>query len=238
MSMSMPFEVLVPPVGRSGPSVLPRRSSYGFATPLPPAPLTPGVGPGPVVTNPAAGGDVYGTATVAGCNLITNASLRAACIAAAAYAGNRLGLTGSSSGSASVPATSAFCPPGYKRDAAGACVTTGLGAYLPGDVGAPDVVWSPVYGRYGAGTTPIAVQRMSRVCPPGHKLGDDGVCYEHIARKNRMHDPGTKPFLTGGEVNAIRTAKRLEKRFNKLRSGRGALFPSRTKACKKAGRKR
>lgn len=224
MTLNAPFQAVVP--------IEPRLITRNLA----PNSLTPGVPPANPTLNSSTAGDVYGTATIAGCNLITNPSLRAACIAATAYAGTRLGLTGQPAAPPTSP--SAFCPPGYKRDAAGACVTTGIGAYLPGDVGAPDVVWSPVFGRHGAGVTPIAVQTSRRVCPPGYVVGNDGVCYEGLAKSKRMHNPGTRPFLTGGEVNAIRRAKRLEKRFNRLRSGKGALFPARTKSCATKRKKR
>lgn len=114
--------------------------------------------------------------------------------------------------------TTQNCPAGYTRNAAGQCVTTGVGRYLPGDIGAPDVVWTAINGAYGAGVTPVLVQRNVRACPAGHVLGKDGVCYRRLARTNRAHNPGAKPLLTGGDMNAIRRTKRLKKRWSRVAS--------------------
>jgi len=211
---------------RYGSSVSPRQmlpTRTGYSTPmLPPAPLTPGTfpapgGPGPMA-NPFDAGPLVNTA----CNFISDARLRALCVAAGTVWGG-----GGGGSSPTVPTfnpTGQGCPTGYRMRADGSCQQEGLAPYLPGDVGRQDFGWGSTLGRYGAGYVPIEVQRNYRACPPGSKLGKDGVCYDKLARSNRMHDPGARPFLTGGEVNAIRRAKRLQKRFAKLRSGKNALF--------------
>lgn len=107
------------------------------------------------------------------------------------------------------------CPSGYEPDGKGGCRIKGFD--LPGiDVGMQDTGWTPVAGRYGVGATPIAVARTTRACPPGFVLGKDGVCYDHLPRTARAHNPGTKPLLTGGDVSALRRARTLEKKISKL----------------------
>ena len=200
-------------------------------------PLTPGTFPAPQpYANPFTGAsDPYGGGlTNTACSFISDARLRALCVAA----GGVLfpGGGGGGGGTFTGPVT---CPEGYVRQADGSCRIEGVGGFLPGDIGRQDFGWGTINGRYGAGYVPIMVQRSYSACPPGSKLGKDGVCYDRIARTNRMHNPGAKPFLTGGEVNAIRRAKRLQKRFNRLRSGKGALFPSSGgRKCATKGRKR
>ena len=109
------------------------------------------------------------------------------------------------------------CPTGYHTDpSTGGCVIDGPGRFLPGDVGMADYVWTPQNGRYGAGLTPIAVQSSRRVCPPGHVLGDDGLCYDRLAKSRRAWNPGTKPLLTGGDMNALQRAHRLQKSIGKI----------------------
>lgn len=190
--------------------------------------LQPGSTPGPV-TNRSLTGDI-GSVGVIGCNLITDARLRAACIAAAGLLTGG-GSSGSGSGSFAFPELVNTCPDGYRRDSQGRCVVEGLGPFIPGDVGRADMVWQSVNGRYGAGYVPARDVREVRVCPPGAKLGKDGYCYDHLRKGDREHNPGTKPFLTGGEVNAIRRAKRLHKKFKRLSGGKNALFASSTKSC-------
>lgn len=201
---------------------LPTRTSG--PTPMLPPPLTPGTFPAPGGPGPMANPFDSGPLVNSACNFISDARLRALCVAAAS-----IPFPGGGGSSPQVPQFNPQgqgCPTGYRMRADGSCQAEGLGPYLPGDVGPQDFGWGSVLGRYGAGYAPIKVQRDYRACPPGSKLGKDGVCYDRLARSNRMHDPGARPFLTGGEVNAIRRAKRLQKRFAKLRSGKNALFPS------------
>lgn len=170
--------------------------------------LQPGAPPAAVLP----GQGQYGADTPSYCNLITNTYARAACMAAAHYLG---GGGGSSQSTGS-------CPPGYKPNGQGGCTIEGMGGWLPGDIGRPDVVWTPVNGRYGAGITPMAVQSQRMWCPAGYKLGKDNVCYECLPKSQRKWNPGTKPMLTGGDLNAIRRAKRLQKRVKSM----AKLFPS------------
>ena len=66
----------------------------------------------------------------------------------------------------------------------------------------------PVMGRYGAGVIAGSEIIDRATCPRGAHLGNDGVCYNKgvISNKQRMWPTGAKPLLTGGEMNAIRTA--------------------------------
>lgn len=166
------------------------------------APLTPGTFPAPTNTY---GSDVYGDLTNAGCNFITDARLRAACIAL----GSVISRGGGGGGGSTLAAT---CPEGYKPDGNGGCQVAGLGPYLPGDIGPQDFGWRAINGRFGAGYTPIMVERNYRACPPGSKLGKDGVCYDRIARTNRAHNPGRKPLFTGGDMATLARARSIQKR--------------------------
>lgn len=178
--------------------------------------LTPGTMPGPGPLDYAQT-DVGGMLTNTGCNLISDARLRAACIAAGTLIfGGGNGGAGGPGGQNLQPPTNLGCPAGYKPAPNGGCQLEGLGPLLPGDIGRQDFGWGAVNGRWGAGYVPITVQRTYRACPPGAVLGKDGVCYDRLARTNREHNPGAKPFMTGGEVTILRRAKALRKRGSKL----------------------
>lgn len=184
----------------------------------------PGAGPGyGEITDPPIGGttmttlDANGNPTFSfptsagglanqGCDLLPTQILRDIC----------KGVVTSATGGNGTTATAQPCPKGYHRGANGGCVIDGPGSYLPGDVGKPDYVWTPQYGRYGAGVTPVLVQMNRRACPAGMVVGKDGLCYDHLARTNRLHNPGAKPMLTGGDMNALRTAHRLQKQIGKI----------------------
>lgn len=190
--------------------------------------LQPGTTPGPTTfTGPTTGtGDPYGVLVNSGCNLISNPTARAACLAL----GGLFGGGGGGGGTTSLDASQAQkCPTGWVGEFPNCYDPL---AIFPG--GSPFQSWSPVNGRYGAGYSPAPVSRMRLVCPAGHKLGKDNVCYDRIRKGDRKHNPGTKPFLTGGEVAAIRRAKRLRRKFVRLSGGKGALFPM----AKKCGPKR
>lgn len=138
---------------------------------------------------------------------------QAACRWLAGQVANRLGTTNAAGGT---------CPTGYEpnpkagQPGESACRIKGMGSYLPGDIGNPDLIWTPIGGRYGAGVTPVMVQRNVRACPAGYVLGKDGICYDHLARTNRAHNPGAKPLLTGGDMNALRRARQLQKTIGKM----------------------
>jgi hypothetical protein len=90
---------------------------------------------------------------------------------------------------------------------------------------------SLVYGRYGVGVEPTAVSRVSRKCPAGMKLGKDGICYERLARGQRLHDPGARPLLTGGEMAAIRKATRAAGRLARTQKSLKKASRALEKAC-------
>lgn len=210
----------------------------------PPPPTFPGSGPGSATINPPSSGQYWdptagsnpltspgsppanppsgwGPIASTACDLIPNAAARLACqaVVQAATGGRQ------SSTPLANPGTGA-CPKGYHNGANGGCVIDGMGSYLPGDVGRPDYVWTPVNGRYGAGVTPIAVQAQRRACPAGYVVGKDGVCYDHIARTNRAWNPGHKPFLSGGDMHALSRAHQLKKQINKMHTRFGTKRPS------------
>lgn len=130
------------------------------------------------------------------------------------------------------------CPGIGSVKIAGRCVN--LGDLGPG--GAPAVTpttmgngkfagFSAVKGMYGAGVAPKAESRVVRKCPNGWVLGDDGVCYERLARTRRAWDPGTKPLMTGGDRNAIRRAERAARALNRAQKGLKKASRALEKAC-------
>lgn len=167
---------------------------------------------GPI--NPPNVGTTLTDAGMSQCSRISNVLARAACEMAVRAAGGVLGTLGGGSSSSSSSSSQA-CPSGYRWDGS-RCVTTGVGAYLPGDVGAPDTGWTAVNGWYGVGRSPLPVQRIVRACPSGWVLGKDGVCYESLPRTKRAHNPGARPLLTGGDMNALRKAASLQKKITKI----------------------
>lgn len=193
--------------------------------------LQPGSTPGPLTNSvqwaSESGNSGWGQLTDMGCQLLPDARLRAACLMFTQRGGNGNG----SSGPASFGQA---CPEGYKWDGQRCRVDDIFGGRLPGDIGLPDFAWQSVNGRYGAGYMPATESRTVRRCPPGAKLGNDGVCYDRIARTRRAHNPGARPFLTGGEVNVLRRAKALNRRKSKLLG----LFPRQPKPCATKRRKR
>ena len=77
----------------------------------------------------------------------------------------------------------------------------------PGPNGGRDV-GEAVMGRYGAALEPGVMTINRNVCLRGMQLGNDGLCYNRGAIKNkeRMWPAGRKPLLTGGEMRAINIA--------------------------------
>ena len=128
-------------------------------------------------------------------------------------------------GSPTSTAISGSCPHGHVRDARGRCRKTGIeGAVerlLPGgDTGfAPDDMFgAAVMGRYGAALEPAHIPSERLRCPSGTVLGRDDLCYNRrdLKKSERKWPPGTKPVLTGGQVNTLRKAQRIQERMKKL----------------------
>ena len=80
-------------------------------------------------------------------------------------------------------------------------------------------------GSFGAGLVPAAESRVTRSCPRGSVLGNDGLCYNKrdLRNSDRMWPRGTRPLLTGGEMRCIRIAasaarklKTKEKQLQKM----------------------
>jgi hypothetical protein len=130
------------------------------------------------------------------------------------------------------------CPGAFSVRIAGQCVDLtalppGGDPAVTGQVGpgvsleAPQGMGRLVTGYYGIGVIPSVEARTVRECPPGFKLGKDGVCYEHLSRTQRMWDPGVKPLLTGGDRAAIARAARaagaLERSKKSLKKASKAL---------------
>ena len=130
------------------------------------------------------------------------------------------------------------CPGAFSVRIMGQCVDLtalppGGDPAVTGQVGpgvslaAPQGMGRLVTGYYGIGVVPSVEARTVRECPPGFKLGKDGVCYEHLSRRQRMWDPGVKPLLTGGDRAAIARAARaagaLERSKRSLKKASKAL---------------
>ncbi len=113
------------------------------------------------------------------------------------------------------------CPPGTVRGRDGVCERTGFRAQvqqaLPGGrTGTQaDIFGDAVVGFMGVpALVPAQVPSFRQQCPPGMVLGRDNLCYNKGTKgvaAFRKWPPGTKPFLTGGEVKCIRRANTLMK---------------------------
>lgn len=88
-------------------------------------------------------------------------------------------------------------------------------------VGGPPM--TPVLGFYGVAVQPAAMTVTRHRCPPGFVLGKDNLCYDHLPKSKRKWNPGRKPLLTGGELNAISTAERAAKKLQRQRKKLKAL---------------
>jgi len=113
-------------------------------------------------------------------------------------------------GSPVVPGMSGFqaspCQPGYIKVGSRCVKPT---AALPG--GQPftmDAYGSAVLGQFGTALQPGSQSAVRLLCPPGSVLGKDNLCYNksQLRKSERKWVPPRKPLLTGGELNAIRTA--------------------------------
>ena len=91
--------------------------------------------------------------------------------------------------------------------------------FLPGGATGQYVPGEAVLGQWGAALEPQVIGEVERQdgttgpilrCLRGMVLGTDDLCYNKpLARGKRKWPPGTKPFLTGGDVKCLRTANRL-----------------------------
>jgi len=98
------------------------------------------------------------------------------------------------------------CPEGTVLSDSGKCVSP------ISPFGASEARGEAVMGRFGPGQ--IAGSRITDVatCGRGMVLGKDGICYDHLANKDRLYPRGRRPLLTGGEMRAISIAARAATR--------------------------
>ena len=116
------------------------------------------------------------------------------------------------------------------RDQNGLCVFPSS----PGDISVGGVVGGGgqlVHGRYGIAMAPQAIPNVRRRCPDGMVLGKDSLCYNKrdLRKSERKWNPGRKPLFTGGDLNAISRASKLEDRAKKIAQDLG--FNVRTNAA-------
>jgi len=120
----------------------------------------------------------------------------------------------------------ATCGPGFKKDAQGRCVKVGLigtmERLIPGGATGLQPMLEDfgeaVMGRFGAALVPAQFATTRLRCPRGAVLGMDNLCYNKrdLKKSERKWNPGTRPILTGGDVNTLRKAQRLQHRMAKL----------------------
>jgi len=132
-----------------------------------------------------------------------------------------------------VPAPSGVpCGAGMARDATGRCVRVSafpVTPVLPGTTTgttttaavapmAADMFGVAVMGRFGAALEPAAMAATRLRCPRGTVLGMDDLCYNRrdLKKSERKWPPGTRPVLTGGQVNTLKRAQRIQERMKKL----------------------
>ena len=65
------------------------------------------------------------------------------------------------------------------------------------------------------GSAPFQVESVTRHCPKGSVLGDNGLCYDRrtIPNSRRMWPKPTPPLGTSGDMNAVAKAGRFAKRL-------------------------
>jgi len=132
------------------------------------------------------------------------------------------------------PRTQTGCQAGQVRDRSGNCINAATGfPQLPGRgrgrggfTGATPAQEMPqdfadgfggaVMGRFGAALQPAQVPATRLMCPRGSVLGRDNLCYDHLPNRDRKWKKGAKPLLTGGEMNTLRKARRLEDRLKRI----------------------
>jgi hypothetical protein len=126
------------------------------------------------------------------------------------------------------------CPPGTTLNRSGQCQRAGavaaVQAFVPGGQTGTiaDDFGEAVIGAFGIpALVPKQVGTIERKdgsigpilrCPTGAVLATDNLCYTKGTRglaQNRKWRPGTRPFLTGGDVRCLRRA-------NSLRSSKGS----------------
>jgi len=80
------------------------------------------------------------------------------------------------------------------------------------------MVGNAVMGRYGAGVAPGNRVINRAICGRGRVLGNDNVCYKSrgFRKADRMWPPGRAPLFTGGERNAVTTAKRVATKMTNM----------------------
>jgi len=133
--------------------------------------------------------------------------------------------------------TVSLCPPPLVRDSNGQCVFSGSPGDMSvnGQAGAGQVV----AGRYGAAEIPVVSSRTTRRCRKGQVLGDDNLCYRRrdLRKDERKWDPGRRPMFTGGDLNAIARAHRLEKTAAKVARQLGYSVKTKAAAAREAGKR-
>lgn len=74
----------------------------------------------------------------------------------------------------------------------------------------------PMLGHQGV--QPAVENRPTRQCPTGMVLAKDGLCYDKrlVTKRFRMWPPAKKPPISVSEMNALRAAKRVEKKVKRL----------------------
>lgn len=76
----------------------------------------------------------------------------------------------------------------------------------------------PMLGPFGV--MPESVQRITRQCPPGHRLAKDGLCYPKalLAKRSRlrMWPAEAAPPITRAEGRSLATRARTEKKIKSL----------------------
>ncbi len=127
------------------------------------------------------------------------------------------------------------CGAGFVRNSAGQCVPSSMfsgAATVPGATvptalapipavaggNGTDMFGVAVMGMFGAALEPAAMAATRLRCPRGTVLGRDNLCYNKrdLRKSERKWNPGTKPVLTGGQVNTLKKAHRIQERMAKL----------------------
>lgn len=94
-------------------------------------------------------------------------------------------------------------------------VIAALQRAIPGGATGRTGFGDAIMGRYGVALEPGSMPSSRLVCPRGTVLGHDNLCYNKrdLRKGERKWQPGRKPLMTGGDLNAITKASKAARRL-------------------------
>lgn len=129
------------------------------------------------------------------------------------------------------------CPPPLVRDSDGECRHPGSPADISvgGSMGGVQTK-----GYFGRAVAPMTMSGVRRRCPKPLVLAVDNLCYRksELRKGERKWPPGRKPLFTGGDLNAIDRAAKLEDKAKDIAQKLGWSVRSKSAAARAAMEKK